>query len=383
MNFDPQMKKRMRIMLIFVSVLFGCIFAYKMFTSIMIKMYIAANQSPVISVSAMEASYSSWQPQLSATGSLRAIRGVNVTTELAGMVQGIYFTPGSSVKEQTLLVQLNAVSDNALLHSLEANAELAKVTYLRDKAQYAAQAVSKQTVDADAANLKSLLAQVAQQAATVAKKTIRAPFAGRLGISTVNPGQYVNPGDMIVTLQTLDPIYIDFYLPQQSLAAIKVGQPVKVRTDAFPGKDFSGQITTVNPAVDTSTRNVEVEATLNNPTMELTPGMFAQVVVDTAEAKPQLTLPMTAISFNPYGQLVYLIEESGQDKKGEPILTVHQAFVITGETRGDQVAILQGIKAGDKVVTSGQLKLKNGSLVAINNSIVPANNPNPSAPDDH
>lgn len=383
MDFDPKIKKRMRTMLIFVGVLFGCIFAYKLFTSLMIKMYIASNQSPVITVSAMEAGYSYWQPQIKATGSLRAIRGVNVTTELAGMVSTIYFTPGASVKDKDLLVQLNAVSDNALLHSLEANAELAKVTYLRDKAQFAARAISKQVLDTDAANLKSLVAQVAQQAATVAKKTIRAPFAGRLGISAVNPGQYVNPGDMIVTLQTLDPIYVDFYLPQQSLAVIKVGQQVEVKTDTFPAKTFSGKITTVNPAVDTSTRNVEVEATLANPEYELTPGMFATVAVDTEAAKRQLTLPQTAITFNPYGELVYLIKETGKDKKGEPILAVRQAFVVTGETRGDQIAILKGINEGDRVVTSGQLKLKNGSLVAINNSIVPPNNPDPKAPDEH
>jgi membrane fusion protein (multidrug efflux system) len=382
MDFDPQMKKRMRKMLILVGILFGLIFVYKGIMSLMFKYYILANGKHVVNVSAMEAKYETWQSQISATGSLRAIRGVNVTTELAGMVQTIYFTPGSSVEQSTLLVQLNASSDLALLHSLEANAELAKVTYLRDKAQYAVRAVSKQTLDADAANLKSLRAQVAQQAATVAKKTIRAPFAGRLGISAINPGQYLNPGDTIVMLQTIDPIYVDFFIPQQALAKIKVGQLVTVTTDTFPGKKFEGKITTINPAVDTSTRNVGVEATISNPQAELTPGMFASVLVDTAQPQRYLTLPQTAISFNPYGELVYIIKETGQDKKG-PILTVSQAFVITGETRGDQIAILKGLNEGEQVVTSGQLKLKNGSRVAINNSVVPPNNPSPSAPDEH
>lgn len=383
MDFDPRINKRMRKMLILVGILFGGIFIYKGIASLMLRYFILSSGAPVINVSAMKAEYEFWQPQISAAGSLRAIRGVNVTTELAGLVQTIYFTPGASVEQNTLLVQLNAISDIALLHSLEANAELAKVTYLRDKAQYAAKAVSKQTLDTDAANLKSLRAQVAQQAATVAKKTIRAPFAGRLGISAINPGQYLNPGDTIVMLQTIDPIYADFFVPQQALARIKVGQLVTITTDTFPGKSFTGKITTINPAVDTSTRNVGVEATIANPEAKLAPGMFATVTVNTDAPQRYLTLPQTAISFNPYGELIYVIKENGQDKKGKSILTASQVFVETGETRGDQIAVLKGLKDGEQVVTSGQLKLKNGSRVAINNSVVPPNNPTPSAPDEH
>ena len=197
------------------------------------------------------------------------------------MVKYIYFTPGAAVQQGTVLVQLNADSDVAQLLALQATAELARITYERDKAQYAFKAVSKQTVDADIQNLKNAQAQVAQQAATVAKKTIRAPFTGRLGISAVNPGQYLNPGDKIVTLQTLDPIYVDFYLPQQALAQLQMGQAVAVTTDTFPHQIFNGKITTIDPAVDTSTRNVEVEATLSNPKYQLTPGMFAAAEVDT------------------------------------------------------------------------------------------------------
>lgn len=383
MDFNPRIKKRMSKMLIFVGLLFGGIFIYKGFISLMIKMSIASNKTPTITVSAMKVDYSLWQPQITASGSLRAIRGVNVTTELAGLVATIYFTPGAFVEQNTLLVQLNANSDLALLRSLEANAELAKITYFRDKAQYRIKAVSKQTLDIDAANLKSLRAQVAQQAATVAKKTIRAPFKGRLGISAVNPGQYLNPGDSIVMLQTLDPIYADFYVPQQALAQLKVGQGVTVISDTYPGKHFRGKITTINPAVDTSTRNVGVEATIDNPHYELAPGMFAAVAVDIGTAERFLTLPQTAVSFNPYGELVYVIKENTQDHKDKPILTATQVFIETGETRGDQVTVLKGLKEGDRIVTSGQLKLKNGSRVAINNSVVPSNNPQPHAPDEH
>lgn len=372
----------MLIMLICVGIVLGCIFAYKVFTAIMIKRYLVTLKSPTITVSAMQAEYSLWQPKLTASGSVRAIKGIDVTTELAGMVQKIYFTPGTSVEEGTLLVQLNADSDIAALHALEANAELAQITFERDKAQYAIHAVSKQTLDVDAGNLKNLRAQVAQQAATVAKKTIRAPFTGRLGVSVVNPGQYLNPGNAIVTLQSLDPIWVDFYMPQQALAHLRAGQTVTVTSDIFPGQTYTGKITTINPAVDVNTRNVQVEATVANPKYELTPGMFAVVDVVTGEPQNFITLPQTAISYNPYGNIVYLVKETGKDEKG-PILTVTQIFVTTGETRGDQVKILQGLSEGDTVVTSGQLKLKNGSRVVIDNSIQPPNNPVPHLPNEH
>jgi membrane fusion protein (multidrug efflux system) len=332
------MKKRMLIMLIFIGILFGSIFIYK-----------------IVYVSTMKVGYSQWEPQLKASGSIRAIKGVNVTTELAGLVTKIYFTPGATVKEGTLLVQLNADPEIGQLQSLQAQAGLAQITYTRDQAQYKIHGVSKQTVDADFQNLKSLQAQVAQQAATVAKKTI----------------------------QTLDPIYVDFYMPQQTLAQIKVGQAVSVTSDIFPGKSYMGKITTIEPAIDASTRNVEVEATIPNPNFQLTPGMYATVSVVTGGSQRYLTLPQTAITFNPYGNIVFVVTEKGKDDKGKPILIANQAFVQTGQTRGDQVTIIKGLQAGQTVVTSGQLKLKNGNQIAVNNSVVPQNSPNPVAPDEH
>lgn len=376
------MKKRMTIMLICMGILFGGIILWKIFMNVMLKRYLAS-QSSVQTVSAMQVPTSLWQPVLKSTGSLRAIRGVDVTTELAGMVQKIYFTPGAMVNAGTLLVQLNADAEQGQLQSLQAQAALAKITYDRDKAQYAIRAVSKQTVDNDFQNLRSLQGQVAEQEATVAKKAIKAPFSGKLGINNVNLGQYLNPGDKIVTLQTLDPIYADFYLPQQMLRQLKVGQEVKLTSDAFPGKLFKGKVTTINPALDTTTRNVEVEATIINPNNELNPGMFALVEVTVGEPKEFLTLPQTAINFNSYGNIVYVLTEKEKDKKGKRIFIAKQVFVSTGETRGDQITVLKGLKQGDRVVTSGQLKLKNGSLVSINNSIVPSNNPTPITPNEH
>ncbi|MBX3709146.1 MAG: efflux RND transporter periplasmic adaptor subunit [Gammaproteobacteria bacterium] len=375
------MKKRMTIMLILVGVLFGGIFGWKIFTGFMMKRYVATMRAPVMTVSTMKVGTASWLSHLKAVGSLRAIVGVNVTTELAGMVQKIYFTPGAVVKEGTILVQLNADAEIGQLHALQAQTELAKITYDRDKAQYAAQAVSKQTVDSDKWNLKNLEGLTAQQAAMVAKKTIRAPFSGRLGISNVNPGQYLNVGDRVTSLQTLDPIFVDFYLPQQALSELKVGQTVTITSDAYLEKKFTGKITTIEPVVDTNTRNVQVEAILTNPNLDLIPGMFASVEVTIGVPKRFLTLPQTAITFNPYGDIAYIVTQQGKDDKGEPIYIANQTFVTTGDARGDQIQVLKGLNEGDIVVTSGQLKLQNGSRVAINNVVQPSDNPSPNLVD--
>ncbi len=352
----------------------------------------SGNTAPAVTVSTIEAKNDTWDPKMKASGSLRAIKGVNVTTEIAGLVRTIQFSPGANVKKDDLLVKLNDDAEVAQLNALKASADIANITYQRDKAQFEVHAVSKQTLDNDAATLKGALAQVEQQKAVVAKKIILAPFSGRLGISSVNPGQYLNPGDPIVTLQTLDPIYVDFYLPQQALKQIAKGQPVTITSDTYPGITFKGKITTINPIVDAATRNVQVEATVSNPKQILLPGMFATVEVSTGKPVQYLTLPQTAISFNPYGEIAYIVKENDKqkdkkgnlikDKNGKPVLIANQTFVKVGETRGDQIAVLSGIKPGDIVVTSGQLKLKNGSTVVINNSVVPSNNPSPKIVDE-
>jgi membrane fusion protein (multidrug efflux system) len=373
------MKKSMRTMLVCLGILFGSIILYKVIMGIIFKRYMAS-YSQTVTVSALKATYSSWQPQLSAAASLRAVRGVNVTTQVTGLVQHIYFTPGAVVKEGTVLLTLDADDDIAHLHSLEATSELAKITYERDKKLYDKGAISKSQLDTDEATLKSAAAQVIEQAAVTAKKTITAPFSGRLGISNVDPGQYLNAGDKIVTLQAIEPIYADFYVPQQLLTQLKTGMPVQVLVDAFPGQIFKGRITTIEPLIDTSTRNGQIEATIENPRHTLVPGMFASVTVNTGEAARYLTLPQTAVSYNPYGNIVYIIQKSHKDKKHP--LTVVQTFVKTGQTRGDQVAILSGLKEEDLIVTSGQLKLKNNTPVVIDNTVVPNNNPSPQPVDE-
>jgi len=372
------MKKRMVIMLVIVGVLLGGIVGFNWFKGYMMQKYMASAPVPAATVSAMTADYQQWQPQLSAVGTLRAVRGVDVTTEVAGLVRSIEFKSGDEVKSGQVLVQLNADSDIAQLHALEAAADLASTVYERDKAQLAAEVISKAQVDTDAADLKTKRAQVAQQAALVEKKTIRAPFAGKLGITTVNPGQYLNAGDKIVTLQTIDPIYIDFNLPQQQLPKISLGQKVTLTTDAYKDATFEGKVNAINPRVDANTRNVQIEATVPNARRQLLPGMFATVKVNSGDEQRYLTLPQTALTYNPYGSTVFVITPSDKkDAKGNAILTAQQVFVTPGPTRGDQVAILKGVEAGSQVVTSGQVKLKNGMPVVINNAVQPTDNPNP------
>jgi len=372
------MKKRMVIMLVAVAILLGGLVGFNLFKGYMMQKYMASAPVPSSTVTAMKAEYQQWQPQLSAVGTLRAVRGVDVTTEVAGLVRTIEFKSGDEVKAGQVLAQLNADSDIAQLHSLEAAADLAATVYERDKQQLAAEVISKAQVDTDAGDLKSKRAQVAQQAALVEKKTIRAPFAGKLGITTVNPGQYLNAGDKVVTLQTIDPIYVDFNLPQQQLPLVAIGQKVALTADAYKGITFDGKVNAINPKVDTNTRNVMIEATIPNPKRQLLPGMFATVKLNSGDEQRYLTLPQTSITYNPYGDTVFVVKASDKkDDKGNAILTAQQVFVTTGPTRGDQVAIVKGVEPGDQVVTSGQVKLKNGAPVTVNNSVLPANSPNP------
>lgn len=382
-KLPENMKKPMIIMLIALGVLFGGIFIYKGIGSYMMNQFFASQENPTYTVSTTEAKFQIWNPQITAVGSTRATLGVNITAQLGGMIQKIYFTPGAVVDMNTVLVQQNADPNIGQLHALEANEKLAKITYERDKKQYQARGISKQQLDSDLQNWKSLQGQVEQQRAIVAQLTITAPFKGKLGISQVNPGQYLNPGDTVVTLQSLDPIYVDFYLPQNQLTYVAINQEVNIVIDAFPGKTFTGKITTINPVVEKSTRNVEVEATLANPDYQLLPGMFATVQVNRNLQQKYITLPKAAVTFNPYGDLVYYVIKGGNDKKGNPVLKVKQKFVTVGQSRGDQIAILTGIKEGEEIVTGGQLKLKNNSLVAVNNAVQPSDDPAPNVPNEH
>jgi len=371
------MIKRMLIMLVLVGAVLGGLFGFKVFVNGKIKEAMAGMANVPQTVSATKAQSSDWQPTIDAVGSLRAVRGADLSLEVPGVVEEILFQSGDEVQAGQILLRLRAEDEIAKLQSLEATAQLAQITYDRDVKQFKAQAISQAIVDNDAANLRNAKAQVAQQKAIVEKKIVRAPFAGKLGLRQVDLGQFLSAGTMIATLQSLDPIFVDFLLPQQAVAQLSVGAKVEAKVDAFPDRVFTGKITAINPKIETASRNIQVRATLPNADQKLLPGMFATVQLETGAAQHLITLPQTAVSYNPYGSLVYLVDDKGKGADGKPQLTVRQVFVTTGATRGDQVAILKGIKEGDEVVTSGQLKLRNGMPVDVDNSVQPSFDPNP------
>ncbi|AGG34553.1 RND family efflux transporter MFP subunit [beta proteobacterium CB] len=370
--------RRMTIMLCGVFLLLGLIFGFNQLKTFMIKHFIAGMGLPPATVSTMVVETTAWQPKLSSVGNVRAFRGVDLSTEIGGLVQTVPIKSGMDVKEGDLLIKLNDASDVAQLNSLKALADLAKVINERDRQQLEIQAISKNVFDTSKADAKSKQAQVEQQTALVAKKNLKAPFSGRVGIVMINPGQFVNPGDKLLTLQTLDPIFVDFNLPQSNAEQIQVGQEIVVTTDAFKGSSFTGKVTAVSPKVDTNTRNIQIEAQLANPDKKILPGMFANVNIKLGDEVKMLTLPQTAVTYNPYGSTVFIAKPTGKkDKQGKPAFEAQQVFVTTGPTRGDQVAILKGVEEGATVVTSGQLKLKNGTPLIVNNKVLPSNSPNP------
>jgi membrane fusion protein (multidrug efflux system) len=371
------MIKRMLIMLIAVGVVLGGIFAFKAFVNTKIKEVMAGMANPTETISTAPAVTTDWQSRLQGVGTLRAVSGADLSFELPGIVEAINFQSGDDVKAGQLLVRLRVEDDIAKLQSLQAVAELAKITLERDQKQLSVKAISQAIVDNDTANYKNDLAQVAQQQAIVDKKTLKAPFDGHLGIRQIDLGQYLSAGTPIVTLQALDPIYLDFFLPQQALSQIKVGQPVVAKIDAYPDQTFPGEITAINPRVDATSRNLQIRATLGNPDRKLLPGMYATVDIDVGAPQKLVTLPQTAITYNAYGSTVYVVDDKGKDDKGQPKLQARQTFVTTGATRGDQVAILKGVKAGETVITAGQMKLRDGSPVAVNNTIEPKNDAHP------
>lgn len=371
------MIKRMTIMLLIVGLVLGGIFAFKSFQNNMIKKYMSQIGKQAQTVSTIVTEYQLWDSKVEAIGSLRAVRGVDISTEVAGVVTGLYFNSGDQVTEGTLLVKLRADDEIAVLASLKAQADLAVLTYNRDLSQLAQKAIAQSTVDLDKANLDKANALIAQQEAIIAKKFIRAPFSGRLGICAIDLGEYLSPGALIVTLQSLDPIYFDFYLPQEYLSKIKINQLVSVVTDLYPSQSYVGKIWAINSKVDAASRNVQIRAVLDNNEMELLPGMYGVINIDIGAQNKYITVPQTAITYNPYGNTVFIAKPNGKDEQGKTQYIAEQKFVTLGPTRGDQVAILSGLEVGEMVVTAGQMKLQNGIALIINNAVLPHNDSNP------
>ena len=387
MSSNPTLK-RMIIMLAVVGVVLGVVFGFKIFMGGFIKKMISSNV-PVQTVSTTVAKMDDWQPTLSAVGSLRAVRGADLSFEVPGIVDEVLFNSGDEVKAGTVLVRLRSEDDQARLASLQAAADLANTILARDRKQLEAKAISQAALDVAASNAKTSQAAVAEARATLNKKVVRAPFDGKVDVRLVDVGQYLNPGTAVVTLQALDPIYADFFMPPQQASQLSTGLKAMVRLDADAATHIDGEISAINPKVEATSRNVLVRTTLRNPGSKLLPGTSVNIEVNAGKAARYITVPQTAVTFNPYGNTIYLAvedkDEKGQpkkDDKGQPKLVARQAFVVTGPTRGDQVAVFEGIKEGDTVVTAGQLKIQNGTSLAVNNAVQPTNNPKPKPVDE-
>jgi membrane fusion protein (multidrug efflux system) len=365
---NPRTWLRLTVVLLVVGLIAAGMVGFHRFKSGILRQVTAAIQSEQPTVATTPASLQPWQATLTAVGTLRASNGADLAPEIGGVIDELHFESGQTVAAGTPLVHLRLNDDAAKLQQLEAAADLDAITLRRDQRQLAAQGVAQSVVDSDAGTLKVARAQVVAQQAIIDEKTIRAPFAGRLGVRQIDLGQYVAPGTALVTLQALDPMFVDFYLPQQALGAVAVGQTVTVSVDAYPGRGFAGTVSSLNAKVDSQSRMLQIRATVANPNGDLLPGMFATASIASGPPQSLVTIPQAAVAYNPYGSLVYVIQD-GADANGQPQKKAHQQFVTTGATRGDQVSILKGLKADDIVVTAGQLKLHNDALVKIDNSV--------------
>lgn len=325
---------------------------------------------PPESVTSVVAKEETWQNTLNAIGSITAVQGVTVTPEIAGTVVEVAFESGALVSKGDLLVRLDTSSEKAQLRAIEAQVALAKLNLEREKNLRAENMVSQSDLDTAEATLKQNQGDADAIRATIEKKTIRAPFSGRLGLRMVNLGQYLDAGKAIVNLQSLSPIYANFALPQQELGRLKNGLRVRVTTDSYANRQFEGTLTAITPELDQSTRSVNLQATFENTDQMLRPGMFAKIEVILPEEQKVLTIPATAVLSAPYGDSVYVIE-SKPGKNGAPELSVRQQFIRTGRARGDFLTVETGLKAGDKVVSSGIFKLRNGMAVIENNELAP------------
>lgn len=374
------MIRKMVLALAFVLVIAGALAGAKI---AQFKTLMASAKSfaqPPESVSSVVVKQEQWEESLTAIGSVAAVQGVTVAPEVPGTVTEIAFDPGTVVAKGDLLVRLDTSLEVAQLRALEAQADLARVNAERERTLRKQELISQSELDTAEATLKQNQADADATRALIEKKTIRAPFAGRLGIRQVNLGQYLDAGKPIVSLQSLTPIFVNFSLPQQDLAQLRTGMAVRLTTDACPGKTFEGQLSTINPDLDPTTRSVSLQARLENSAQLLRPGMFARVEVLLSESHDELVIPLTAVLSEPFGDSVYVIEpEAGVS--GKPELAVRQQFIRTGRTRGDFVTVVSGLKAGERIVNAGLFKLRNGMAVLENNAVIPKSTENPRPPD--
>ncbi len=386
-------------MLVTTGVVFGGIFGFKWFGNKMMNQFFDNMPMPPVAITATEALEQTWPATIEAVGTVTAVNGIAVSAEVAGVVQSIRFQSGDPVAAGTVLVTLDSVMDQAELRTLEAQRDLAETELARGRELFGSEVMAKSQFDRLESTAAQAAARVEAQRALIAKKTIRAPFSGVLGIRQTNLGQYVSPGTPLVTLQSLDPIYVNFALPEQRLGVLAVGLPVTAGVDAFHDAAFEGRITAIEPRVDESTRSFNVQATFRNADSRLQPGLFARVRIAMPKAESYVVVPQTAVSYNPYGNSVYVVQEVAAGSPGKPdaptpndgaqaapdgqgsTLVVTRRLIKTGPTRGDFVAVVDGLRPGERVATSGLLKLRNDAVVVINNAVTPAANLHPSPPE--
>jgi len=338
------------------------------------------NGIPVETVSTTEVIKEKWERSVESVGSLRAVQGADLSTESSGVITKIYFENGQEVKQGAMLLELDHETESANLRSAEAEADLARTVYERTKRLRANNTVPQSDLDAAESQLRKSAALVEQLKSTISKKQLVAPFSGRLGIREVNLGQFVDNGDTIVSLQSLDPIYVDFLLPQQLIAGLAVGKPLKLFTDVYPGREFDGSLTAINSEIDPVTRNIRLQGTLQNADGALRPGMFARVILTLGEAEEVVRIPATALLAAPYGDSVFVLEkETAEDGTAKTV--AKQRFIRIGRARGDFVSVVKGLQPGETVVSAGAFKLRNGTPVEVNNDMAPQPQLVPTPPD--
>lgn len=357
-------------MLICVGILFGLIFGWYFLKQQKIAEFMSNFKAPATTVSATKAVSETWQPYLTAVGNLEAINGVSVSPQTSGTIDKISFKSGTVVNKGDPLIHIDSRVEEADLMNYNAQYKLAKLNYDRDVKLLAKGAVSKSAVDTDQASLQEALANVESTKVQIAYKNVTAPFSGKIGIKQVNVGQYIEAGDEIASLQSLDPLYVSYTLPEQQISKLKVGQAVEVTTDSYPDQTYQGTINALDSEVTSETASISVQATIPNKDTKLLPGMFATIHTMLPEDGSVIAVPETSISYNLYGDSVYIVEET-KDKQGNTTQTAKLQYVTVGDRQGSQVAITKGVKAGDMVVTSGQIKLNNGAQVKINNEVQP------------
>jgi membrane fusion protein (multidrug efflux system) len=374
------MKKRMILTLVGMAVFIGAIAFVKIRQ---VQAAIAQNSSfqpPPEAVTTVRATQERWPSSVAAIGTVEAVHGVTVAADLPGLVSRIEFDSGKKVRAGDVLVRLDTRQEQAQLAAAEAQRNLSTVNFERMKGLRDKGITSQAEYDKAAAEHKQAVAQTGETQASIGRKTIRAPFSGFLGIRQVNLGQYLKPGDPIVPLQSLDPIYVNFDVPQQQVGDLRVGAEVRVKAQGIEDSEARGTITAVNSVVDEGTRNIQAQATLANPEEKLRPGMFVETQVVLGASTPVVALPTSAISYAPYGNSVFIVGDM-KGKDGKPYRGVRQQFVKLGASRGDQVAVVSGVKTGEEVVTSGVFKLRSGAAVVVNNKVQPSNNPEPKPED--